>query len=174
MLDELTDLTPRAPALERRVGHALALWNMGPQVAAVGDVARAVGVSPAQFRALFKRAIGISPRRYRLWTLLLRGFAGGPSSDATRLAHESGFADLAHFSRTCRDFFGYAPSRLIGQRVVQVPALDEADDEEPPTCERVMGVDPKFAKTLSAEFNSAIAREAFKTEWADRSSDNAD
>jgi hypothetical protein len=53
-----------------------------------------------------------------------------------------------------------------------VPALDGADDEEPPTCERVMGVDPKFAKPLSAEFNSAIAREAVKTEWADRSSDN--
>jgi AraC-like DNA-binding protein len=33
-------------------------------------------------------------------------------TDATTAAHRAGFADLAHFSRTCRRMLGYSPTGL--------------------------------------------------------------
>lgn len=32
--------------------------------------------------------------------------------DATRAAHLAGFADLAHFSRTCRRMLGHSPTTM--------------------------------------------------------------
>ncbi|MBL8679932.1 MAG: helix-turn-helix domain-containing protein [Myxococcales bacterium] len=121
-LDELSALVAPPRRLERRIGQAVALWSDAQRVRSVAEIAGHVGISAAQFRALFKADVGISPRRYRLWTLLLRGVAGSAETDITTLAHEAGFADLAHFSRTCRDFFGYAPSRLLDRRVMLAQA----------------------------------------------------
>ena len=69
-------------------------------------------LSAAHLQALFARDVGISMRTYRLWRRLLHGLARVGPLDLTAAAHAAGFADLAHFSRTCRRMFGYAPSVL--------------------------------------------------------------
>ena len=72
----------------------------------------ATQLSAAHVQALFARDIGIPLRTYALWRRLLHGLAHVGPLDLTASAHAAGFADLAHFSRTCRRMLGYAPSEL--------------------------------------------------------------
>ena len=51
-------------------------------------------------------------RTYRLWRRLLHALAHVGPLDLTASAHAAGFADLAHFSRTCRRMLGYTPTTL--------------------------------------------------------------
>jgi AraC-like DNA-binding protein len=60
----------------------------------------------------FRRAFGVTPKVFRIesrarraWNLLLHS-----SSPFTEIAHQSGFADLAHLSRTIRALTGAPPS----------------------------------------------------------------
>ena len=71
-----------------------------------------MSLSAAHLRELFARDIGMPMRRYTLWRRLLHALARVGPVDLTTAAHAGGFADLAHFSRTCRRMLGYAPSEL--------------------------------------------------------------
>lgn len=77
-----------------------------------GELAARSELSAAHLRALFARDIGMPMRRYVLWRRLLHALARVGPVDLTTAAHAGGFADLAHFSRTCRRMLGYAPSEL--------------------------------------------------------------
>jgi len=76
------------------------------------DAPAGLAISPAHLQALFVRDTGIAMRTYRLWRRLLAALVVYTRSDATTAAHAAGFADLAHFSRTCRRMLGYAPTVL--------------------------------------------------------------
>jgi AraC-like DNA-binding protein len=69
-------------------------------------------ISEAHLQELFARDVGTSMRTYRLWHRLLRALRAFSTSDATSAAYAAGFADLAHFSRTCRRLLGYSPTSL--------------------------------------------------------------
>jgi AraC-like DNA-binding protein len=71
-----------------------------------------LAISRAHLAELFVRDIGVPIRTYRLWRRLLRAILAFAQTDATTAAHRAGFADLAHFSRTCRRMLGYAPTAL--------------------------------------------------------------
>ncbi|EPX64167.1 Transcriptional regulator, AraC family [Cystobacter fuscus DSM 2262] len=73
------------------------------------------GLSRAHLRALFVREVGMPMRTYQLWRRLLVALGAFARLDATSAAHFAGFADLAHFSRTCRRMLGYSPTTLRGQ-----------------------------------------------------------
>lgn len=76
-------------------------------------VARNVGLSPSRVRHLFVEQTGLPFRTYVLWLRLTKAvgmFAGGRS--LTEAAHEAGFADSAHFSRTFRRMFGLPAAAL--------------------------------------------------------------
>jgi len=79
----------------------------------LGEAATAAGLSPGRFRHLFVAETGLPYRGYALWLRLGRAVdvfaAGGSLTDA---AHDAGFADSAHLSRTFRRMFGLAPSSL--------------------------------------------------------------
>ncbi|WP_437570372.1 helix-turn-helix domain-containing protein [Sorangium sp. So ce542] len=80
-----------------------------------GDRRRAVahaGISEAHLQALFVRDVGVPIRTFQLWRRLLVALAAFARLDATGAAHAAGFADLAHFSRTCRRMLGYSPTEL--------------------------------------------------------------
>lgn len=103
-------------ALERRPGDA--------RVAQVLEALRdpeaplAVGLSRKHLGELFAREVGMTVAAYRLWSRLQLALAAFSREDATTSAHLAGFADLAHFSRTCRRMLGASPtairSRLLG------------------------------------------------------------
>ncbi|MFY0564636.1 helix-turn-helix domain-containing protein [Archangium lansingense] len=60
----------------------------------------------------FVRDVGLPIRTFQLWRRLLVAVAASARLDATHAAHFAGFADLAHFSRTCRRMLGYSPTAL--------------------------------------------------------------
>lgn len=76
------------------------------------EIITACGISEPHLQALFVRDVGITMRRFRLWQRMLNAVIALRQIDATRAAHEAGFADLAHFSRSCRRFLGYSPSTM--------------------------------------------------------------
>jgi AraC-like DNA-binding protein len=71
-------------------------------------------LSPTRFRHLFVEQTGTAFRPYVLWRRFLRSWslvrAGASLSTA---AHEAGFADAAHLTRTSQRMFGFAPSALL-------------------------------------------------------------
>lgn len=82
--------------------------------------AEAESLAPATVSRGFHRAFGVTPKAFRIesrarraWNLLLRS-----SSSLTGIAHELGFSDLAHLSRTITTLTGAPPSywRLHGIR----------------------------------------------------------
>lgn len=77
------------------------------------EVAGVACLSPSRFRHLFVEQTGMALRPYVLWRRFLRVWE--LIMDAQSLsaaAHEAGFADAAHLTRTCRRMFGFPPSAL--------------------------------------------------------------
>ncbi|MGX7953533.1 helix-turn-helix domain-containing protein [Tsuneonella sp. HG249] len=75
--------------------------------------ARDVGLSPSRARHLFVAQTGLPFKTYVLWLrieMAVALYASG--SSLTAAAHEGGFADSAHFSRTFRTTFGLAAMGL--------------------------------------------------------------
>jgi AraC-like DNA-binding protein len=74
--------------------------------------AGALGVRPEALSRGFHREFGVSPKQYRLqararsaWREVLRS-----PRTLTTIAHDLGFSDLAHLSRSVRSLTGYSPS----------------------------------------------------------------
>jgi AraC-like DNA-binding protein len=76
-------------------------------------VAEVACLSPSRFRHLLVEQTGMALRPYILWRRFLRVWEllmHGESLSAA--AHEAGFADAAHLSRTSRAMFGFPPSAM--------------------------------------------------------------
>ncbi len=72
------------------------------------------GLSPSRLRHAFLEHVGVNTSRYRWWLRLrLAALALKQGRSLTDAAHEAGFSDAAHFSRTFRGAFGFPPSRLV-------------------------------------------------------------
>lgn len=79
----------------------------------LSSAAKAAGLSPSRARHLFVEQTGLPFRSYLLWlriTQAVRIMSAG--SSLTEAAHEAGFADSAHFSRTFRRMFGIPAASL--------------------------------------------------------------
>jgi AraC family transcriptional regulator len=77
-------------------------------------LAKLVGLSPDRFRHLFTENMGVSIRRYILYLRIRKtAFYLNQGMNLTRAAHNSGFADHAHLSRTFREMYGNNPSSMF-------------------------------------------------------------
>jgi len=106
---------PHAEVIDVRLRAALDRIRAAPGAAfTLAEVAAAAALSPGRFRHLFVEQVGISFRAYVLWTRINRAVSlamdGASWTDA---AHEAGFADSAHLTRTFRRMFGVAPRMLV-------------------------------------------------------------
>lgn len=101
-------------ALDPRLAQALAYIRAHiREPIALGDVAAAVALSEGRFRHLFVAQTGCSFRGYLLWlriNLAIEAVMAGASW--TEAAHEAGFADSAHLTRTHKRVFGIEPSAI--------------------------------------------------------------
>ncbi len=78
------------------------------------DIAGHAFLSPPRFRHVFVEQTGSTLRPYVLWRRFLRAWEVIRQGDAiSTAAHEAGFADAAHRTRTSRRMFGFAPSALL-------------------------------------------------------------
>lgn len=71
-----------------------------------------VGMRPEALSRGFQREFGVSPKQFRLEARARRAWLEIQRSSRalTTIAHDFGFADLAHMSRSVRSLTGYPPS----------------------------------------------------------------
>ena len=101
-------------ATDERILRATAFINANlDRELTLEDVASEACLSPSRFRHLFVEQTGMALRPYILWRRFIKAWEliaqGMPLSTA---AHEAGFADAAHLSRTSRRMFGFPPSAM--------------------------------------------------------------
>lgn len=86
------------------------------QPLSLGEVAASVALSESRFRHLFVSGTGSSFRAYLLWLRInLAIDAAMAGASWTAAAHEAGFADSAHLSRTHKRMFGIEPTAVRPQ-----------------------------------------------------------
>jgi len=99
---------------DRRLAQALAYIQANIRSPlSLGRVASAVALSESRFRHLFVAETGTSFRAYLLWlriNLAIRAVMAGASW--TEAAHEAGFSDSAHLTRTHKRMFGIEPTAI--------------------------------------------------------------
>ncbi len=85
----------------------------------VQEIAAGVELSESRFSHLFTENVRVPVRRYLLWLRLrdaMHLLAKG--SSLTEVAHQAGFSDSAHLTRTFRSLLGIAPSALTKESTV--------------------------------------------------------
>lgn len=79
----------------------------------LSDAAAVSDLSPGRLRHLFVQETGLAFKTYLLWLRLVRAVdRAAAGATLTEAAHDAGFADSAHFSRTFRRMFGVTPAAL--------------------------------------------------------------
>jgi AraC-like DNA-binding protein len=79
-------------------------------------IAGEVGLSPSRLMHVFTQSTGVPIRPYVRWLRLQRA-AGelARGSSITAAAHQAGFSDAAHLTRTFRQMLGATPSEIMRQ-----------------------------------------------------------
>jgi len=109
-----SDTASPARLLDARVARALDYIRSRVRApVSLADAAAAATLSPSRFRHLFVQETGTSFRAYLLW-LRINVAIGAAMAGAswTEAAHEAGFADSSHLSRTHRRMFGIEPTAI--------------------------------------------------------------
>lgn len=104
------DATPLDARVRKIIDHAAAHLDRPLSLA---SAARSVNLSPSRTRHLFVEQTGLPFRTYLLWLRIMKAvglYSNGGS--LTEAAHDAGFADSAHFSRTFRRMFGLPAASL--------------------------------------------------------------
>jgi AraC-like DNA-binding protein len=79
----------------------------------LADAAAVAALSSSRFRHLFVREIGTSFRAYLLWLRINVAIeAAMAGASWTEAAHEAGFADSSHLTRTHKRMFGIEPTAI--------------------------------------------------------------
>lgn len=96
------------PRIQQVLDH---ISGLGEKKISTLSLAALVNLSESRFAHLFKAHTGVPVRRYLLWHRLMHALhIAGSTFDLTRAAHQAGFADSAHLSRTFKQMFGSTPS----------------------------------------------------------------
>lgn len=111
----LANLTSGAPLTDHRIVRVLERLAADPDVEITAGLAAGIAcLSESRFSHLFVEQVGLPFRTYMLWrrlSIAVDRMAAGAS--LTSAAHEAGFADSAHFSRTFLRMFGIPASVLL-------------------------------------------------------------
>lgn len=117
-VDEATHGVDPVPELDPRIVDTLArLAATDGRTPPLSELAAAVHLSPSRLRHLFVEEVGIPIRAYVVWRRSLDAVRSIVLTDErlAGVAHGSGFADQAAFSRTYRRQFGRPPSRFASE-----------------------------------------------------------
>lgn len=104
--------------IDPRISEALKIIESLPEKKiALKDLSDEVYLSEGRFGHLFRDEIGIPLRRYLLWQRLLKALSIISQDEKfTFAAHEAGFTDSAHLSRTFYQMFGINLSDMFAHR----------------------------------------------------------
>jgi len=126
---------PPSRALDTRITAALHfIQHAEPAALSLDEVAATAFLSPSRFAHLFSAHVGLPFRRYLLWRKLNRAMVAiAHGRTLTAAAHEGGFADSAHLTRTFHQMFGLPPSIMMRGDFAVVPAPFDLQDQGTPT-----------------------------------------
>lgn len=98
------------------VGQLIDLVSSDRTILQVEDLVSKVGLGKRQLQRLFNQYVGVSPKwvikRYRLHEVVAQ-LAPGQSPDWSRLLHDLGYFDQAHFIKDFKMFVGQTPSEYV-------------------------------------------------------------
>lgn len=113
--DRLAEAAPMASDVDPRLRRVLDLLRSDHDLRMTARAAAGIAcLSESRFSHLFVEQIGLPFRTYLLWlrlSIAVERMAAGDS--LTVAAHDAGFADSAHFSRTFLRMFGIPASVLL-------------------------------------------------------------
>ena len=117
-LAALTGAVAAGERVDQRVAKAIEYVGFRVrEPVALADAASAAALSPGRFRHLFVQETGTPFRSYLLWLRLQVAIeCAMAGANWTSAAHEAGFADSAHLSRTFKKMFGINPADLAPAR----------------------------------------------------------
>jgi len=109
-----TRSTATDPAGDARLARALVYIRSRVRTPVpLAEAAAVAALSPSRFRHLFVQETGTSFRAYLLWLRINAAIeAAMAGASWTEAAHEAGFADSAHLSRTHKRMFGIEPTAI--------------------------------------------------------------
>ena len=109
-LPGLMEIRPPDP----RIARALDVIDADPlQSLNYSDLAALVHLSASRFASLFREQTGLPVRNYVLWRRLVYVFERLERGDSiTTAAHNAGFSDCAHLSRSFHQICGSKPSEI--------------------------------------------------------------
>jgi len=109
-----SDTTANAQGVDARVARALDyVRSRIRQPVSLADAAAAATLSPSRFRHLFVQETGASFRAYLLWLRINIAIESAMAGSSwTEAAHEAGFADSSHLTRTHKRMFGIEPTAI--------------------------------------------------------------
>ena len=122
------------PAAQRAVLHpavlqvlALAREADPDEPPSLRELAASVQLSEGRLMHAFTESVGIPLRPYLAWLRVQRGVVAiATGASLTRAAHEAGFSDAAHMSRTFRKMLGLTPSDIASAIVASPFKTDGA------------------------------------------------
>jgi AraC family transcriptional regulator len=109
-----TNAAVEAQEGDARIARALAYIKSRVRApVSLADASAAAALSPSRFRHLFVQETGTSFRAYLLWLRINVAIeAAMTGASWTEAAHEAGFADSSHLTRTHRRMFGIEPTAI--------------------------------------------------------------
>lgn len=120
--DDLRDayrdaLAPSPRQVDRRLLRALDAMESGG--ATVAEAAAGVDLSISRLTHLMTETLGAPPRTWRAW-FKLRAAVGHTlrtGASLTEAAHDAGFADSAHLTRTAKQLMGVRPAMMLPRAI---------------------------------------------------------
>jgi AraC family transcriptional regulator len=118
VVEKLAGTAPVHAPVSSRVEAVIArLSETGGAPMSLSEAAALVHLSPSRFRHLFAAETGTTFRAYALWVRIQHAIVAMMAGRSwTEAAHDAGFADSAHLSRTFRRMFGISPNMLVRGR----------------------------------------------------------
>src|SRR5262249_41369160 len=113
----VSHLPPPDP-LDSRIAKTLELMS-GEARYSLEDLAERIGLSYYRLSHLFSQGLGISLRQFMQWRKVTVTASLLATRSITEVAHEAGFTDSAHLSRTFQEIYGIPPSYLNDTRCVE-------------------------------------------------------
>lgn len=83
------------------------------RVVSLKEIAGYCFLSPTRFLHLFKETTKVNFRRYQLWNKLIKSLPYLNRQSITQTAHQFGFTDSSHYTRTFKETFGINPKFLL-------------------------------------------------------------
>ncbi len=113
----------KASPIDPRIARVLERLEAAPDdLTAAANLAKTEGLSASRFQHLFSDQVGVPFRRFRIWNRVRATLSLALDGQSlTQAAHNSGFSDLAHFTRLHRDTFGVTATSTL-RRVARIGA----------------------------------------------------